>query len=418
MTEKPRFSTALRHHVRQKIEQLRHADIVIGIPSYQSGAAIVHVVKTVMLGLDRIFPNTKSLVVVSDGGSTDDTRDFARGIESKSFNVQKIVTVYRGIPGKGSGLRAVFEVAAFMKARATAVFDSDLISITPEWVRNVITPVFDGYDFVAPDYRRFKLDGTITNTIAYNLTRALYGRRVRQPIGGDFGLSQALVKHYLDQDAWETDVARFGIDIWMTTMAILGQFRICQTPLGSKIHGQKDPSEDLGPMFRQVVGTVFQLMEQHAPFWLAVQGSTDVPVLGEEIRQDPVAFPIDQENLVEYFRVGYQNFSGVWEKVVAPEDLAVVADLARTTSREAFHLPVETWVRICYRYACFFSQTPRQRMKVLDTLIPLYYGRVASLINDLADKTDAEAEAHFEYQASVFETLKPYLVEHWQARNP
>jgi hypothetical protein len=177
------------------------------------------------------------------------------------------VTVYRGVPGKGSGLRAVFEVAQFLKAKAAAVFDSDLISITPEWVRNTLEPIFQGYDYAAPDYNRYKFDGTITNTIAYNLTRTLYGYRIRQPIGGDFGLSLPLIKYYLDQDVWESDVAKFGIDIWMTTTAVVGGFNICQSRLGVKIHGEKDPSADLGPMFRQVVGTTFQLMERYEDYW-------------------------------------------------------------------------------------------------------------------------------------------------------
>ena len=45
------------------------------------------------------------------------------------------------------------------------------------------------------------------------MTRALYGQRVRQPIGGDFGFSGRLAEFYLKQDVWETHVARFGIDI-------------------------------------------------------------------------------------------------------------------------------------------------------------------------------------------------------------
>ena len=55
-----------------------------------------------------------------------------------------------------------------------------------------------GYDYVAPLYARHKYDGTITNTVTYPLTRALYGLRIRQPIGGDFGVSGDLVRHYLD----------------------------------------------------------------------------------------------------------------------------------------------------------------------------------------------------------------------------
>jgi len=413
MTAQQRFSTALRDHVRKAIEQLGHADIVIGVPSYYSGLSIQHVIKTILKGLEEHFPDSRALIMVSDGGSTDDTRDFARMIETKSFNIAKIVTVYRGIPGKGSGLRAVFESAHFLKATATAVFDSDLISITPEWIKNILVPIFEGYEYVAPDYSRYKLDGTITNTIAYNLIRALYGYKIRQPIGGDFGISLPLVKYYLDQDVWESDVAKFGIDIWMTTTAIVGGFKICQAKLGAKIHGEKDPAADLGPMFRQVVGTTFQLMERYEDYWREVRRSEEVPTFGNYIGQEPVPFEIDQDNLIEYFKMGFTNFGSVWKKVLERKDYRVVKLLAKSVAGEDFCLPIETWVRIVYRYVNAFHSTPRQRFKVLDTMIPLYYGRVASLVNELKDKNQPQAEDHFEEQAQEFETNKEYLLKLW-----
>lgn len=416
MTKVTRFSTALRPHVTEKIEQLGYADIVIGIPAYGSGDSIVHVIKTVAKGIEQYYPNLKALIVVSDGGSTDDTRDLARTVDPKSYNIESIVTIYRGIPGKGSGLRAVFEVAAFLKARAVAVFDSDLMSITPEWVRNFLEPVFRGYDYVAPYYNRYKFDGTITNTIAYNLTRALYGQRIRQPIGGDFGISPALIKHYLDQDVWATDIAKFGIDIWMTTSAIVGGFRICQAKLGVKIHDHKDPSSDLGPMFRQVVGTIFQLMDQYKDYWMKVEGSVEVPTLGEFAGQKAEAFEIDQSNLVEYFRVGLKNFGGVWKNIIEERDYKVIQEIARTKKNGQFLMPTETWIRIVYRYAGAFHATPRQRFKVLDTLTPLYYGRVASLVNEIQDKTAEEAEQHFEENALAFERMKAYMIEIWKKK--
>ena len=71
--------------------------------------------------------------------------------------------------------------------------DSDLRSITPEWIELLLAPVLrDRCDFVAPLYLRHKYDGTITNSIVYPLTRSLYGKEVRQPIGGDFGFSGRL----------------------------------------------------------------------------------------------------------------------------------------------------------------------------------------------------------------------------------
>jgi glycosyltransferase involved in cell wall biosynthesis len=414
MIAKQRFSTALRDHVRKRIEQLGYADIVVGVPCYHSGATIQHVVKTILTGLEKHYRDYKAVVMISDGGSTDDTRDLARAIEANSYNIEKIVTVYRGVPGKGSGLRAVFEVAQFLKAKAAAVFDSDLISITPEWVRNTLEPIFQGYDYAAPDYNRYKFDGTITNTIAYNLTRTLYGYRIRQPIGGDIGLSLPLIKYYLDQDVWESDVAKFGIDIWMTTTAVVGGFNICQSRLGVKIHGEKDPSADLGPMFRQVVGTTFQLMERYEDYWRGVRGSKDVPVFGSYIGQEPPPFEIDQDSLIEYFKVGFRNFGGMWEKFIERKDYKVVRQLARCTDRDEFCMPMESWVRIVYRYVDAFRATPRQRFKVLDTMIPLYYGRVASLVNELKDKNHPQAEEHFERQAREFEERKDYLLKLWK----
>ena len=129
--------------------------------------------------------------------------------------------------------------------------DSDLRSITPEWIDLLSRPILDrDFDFVAPYYHRHKYDGTITNSIVYPLTRACTGMRVRQPIGGEFGVSGKVIARYLERDDWETDVARFGIDIWMTTIAIAEGFRVCQSFLGAKLHDAKDPGADLTSMFR------------------------------------------------------------------------------------------------------------------------------------------------------------------------
>lgn len=409
-----RFSTALRTGLREKIEALDHADIVIGIPTFHSGQSVVHVIQTVARGLEKHFRGARALILVSDGGSTDDSREMAEQVDINSFQIEKLVTIYRGIPGKGSGLRAIFEAANFLRADTVAVFDSDLISITPEWVKNLVDPISGGYDLACPYYRRYKLDGTITNTIAYNLTRALYGKRVRQPIGGDFAISRQLVRHYLDQDVWESDVARFGIDIYMTVSAIVGDFKVCQARLGAKVHGQKDPAADLGPMFQQVVGTIFNLMEIHEGRWCLTKGSQDVPLLGAPINQEAASFEIDRQGLIDYFRMGYGNFQGIWEQVLEQSDVNVFKNLAAVSSIDDFFLPVETWVRTVYRYATAFHVTPRQRIKMLNTLIPLYHARVASLINELRDIDAEQAERLFESHAEVFEQMKDYLCAIWQ----
>ena len=83
------------------------------------------------------------MIFVSDGGSTDDTREVASEVDTEEYGIEKIITIYRGIPGKGSAVRAILEAAEFLKVRAVALFDSDLKSITEEWVKNLITPLID-----------------------------------------------------------------------------------------------------------------------------------------------------------------------------------------------------------------------------------------------------------------------------------
>ena len=181
-------------------------------------------VRAVQAGLAKYFPDRKAILVNSDGGSSDGTMDVVDKVTIEDFQpllisqrgtlLSKIVTPYHGISGKGSAFRTIFQIAKELGVKACAVVDSDLRSITPEWIELLIRPVLErNFDFVTPYYLRHKYDGTITNSIVYPVTRALYGKHIRQPIGGDFGFSGRLAEFYLTKDVWESDVARFGIDI-------------------------------------------------------------------------------------------------------------------------------------------------------------------------------------------------------------
>ena len=145
-----------------------------------------------------------------------------------------------GIKGKGNNLKNLFAKVVELSAKAVIVVDADLKSITPLWIRDLGNPLFDSYDFVAPLYVRHKYDGTLTTNLAYPLTRALYGRRIRQPINGDYGFSGNLAGIYMESDIWSETAANFGIDIWMTTLAMRRRVSVIQSFMGKpKIHTPK-----------------------------------------------------------------------------------------------------------------------------------------------------------------------------------
>lgn len=394
------------------MELIEKVDLVVGLPVYNNQSTVGHVVRQVSQGLNKYYPDKRAVIIVSDGGSVDDSREEARAVEVYPFQ-EILVTIYRGVPGKGSALRAIFEVARFLHAEACVVVDSDLRSIGPQWILNLLHPILeDQYQFVAPYYTRFKLDGTITNNIIYNMTRALYGKRIRQPIGGDFAFSKDVINYLYNQDVWDTDVGRFGIDIWLTTMALVKGFNVCQARLGAKIHDVKDPSQSLGPMFRQVVATLFSLMEEKADYWHGIRGSEDVPILGEPIETQPEPFPISVEALVEGFRHGYYQFGALWEQILSKDSFAEVKNLAQNED-DGLDLDVHMWAHILYDAAATYHCWQKNRFKLVEILTPLYYARVASFAKTVQDMDDIQAEETVERQAQCFEEEKDYLIERW-----
>src|SRR5437773_6427371 len=394
--------------MREALRAQERADIVVGIPSFRNAATIGHVTETAAEGLRRNFPNMRALIVNADGGSEDGTRDRVR---ASADGVPIVTGRYEGRSGKGSAFRAIFEAVTLLGARACAVVDSDLRSITPDWIARLVGPVVrDEADYVTPLYARHKHDGTITNASAYPLTRALYGARVRQPIGGEFGFSADLAKTYLAEPVWDTDVAKFGIDIFMTTTALARGVRVAQAFLGAKIHDPKDPGADLGPMFTQVVGTLLTLARKYADIWRPVTGSRDVPVIGEIAPVEPEAVNASVRVLVEKFKAGAVEQDKAWDEILSADTRDVARKAAETGNASA--IGGRFWAKAVYEIVAA-ARTRDDTETLARTLLPLYFGRVAALIGEVQGLDQTSAERIVDQQALIFKQTKPYLLERW-----
>lgn len=378
--------------------------VIVGIPSYNNAETIEHVIKQAAEGLKKYFDG--GLIINSDGGSNDGTRDIVMktpvpdGVEVRS-------TVYKWpIPGKGSAMKEVLEIARDEGADAVVFVDSDLRSITPEWVYKFAKPIEEGYHFVAPLYLRHKYDGTITNNIAYPMTASLYGYNVRQPIGGDFGISADLIDTYLcNEEVWKTDVARFGVDIFLTTTAIAEGFKVIQTALGVKIHDPKDPAASLGPMFNQVVGTLFMLMQKYEEKWKNTKTLKEVPVFGEMEIREPEHVRVTLELLEKKSEELFAQNRKLLEKALSKETFEKVK-----TALRSFDLDDVLWSRILFDGAIAYKNGI---LKNAEPLIPLYFAKTADFVKKTKDMTTAEAEKLVLKRAEIFLEEKDYLLERW-----
>ena len=399
----------LPSEARRRVEEMGRADLVVGIPSFKNAGTVGSVVTAVETGLRASFPSLRAVVCVSDGGSDDDTR---RGAEQAPAGPgegeppDRLVFAYRGLPGKGCALRAAFDVAASLGARACAVVDADLRSITPEWVDRLLRPVVDETcEFVAPLYVRHPHDGTITNSIAYPVTTALYGTRLRQPIGGEFGLAGHLAGRFAEADVWDTDVARFGVDIWMTTSAIAGGRRVGQSNLGVKIHDPRDPALHTHAMFHQVVGTMFDLAVRHEAQWRTAGAPVAPPTFGSAPKGEAEAVHVSMDLLRRGFTEGRDRWRPLWRRVLSSESLAAA---------ERGEIGSEPWIRAAYDHLAAWAGAAADDEALLDSLLTLFFARTATFLDQQG--STAEAERAIEEVVDAAVALRPHLEERWPSR--
>jgi glycosyltransferase involved in cell wall biosynthesis len=393
---------------------IKKAELVVAIPSYNEADSISFPTQQAALGLSKYFPQLNCVIVNCDNDSPDNTKQVFLDTQ---VQVPKIyISTSPGVKGKGNNFRNLFQKVAELEAKAVVVVDADLKSITPEWIKHLGEPLFNDFSYVAPLYVRHKYDGTITNGIAYPLSRALYGRRVRQPIGGDFGFVGQLASVYLESKIWDEAVANFGIDIWMTTLALNQGAQICQSFMGRpKIHRAKDPAAALGPMFRQVVGTIFNLICHFESYWMNVKYSKPTSIYGfglGEVEMPPKV-DVDAEKLIQRFQEGFKTYGDVWEKTLSRDVYNKLLEI-KGMKRNLFNFPTDLWARILYDTAVSYRDSVCDRDLMMDALIPLYFGRTLSFVKKTRRMSTRQAEEAIEEDCMTFEMTKPYFVKKWQ----
>ena len=372
---------------------MSRADIVVGIAGFQDAAAISRAVCVVDAGLAKYFPQYTAVIVNPAAGT-------------------HLLPVSH--PPSGSAIRVILQTAGLLRARACAVVEAGLGSLTPEWVDLLVRPVLHaGFDFVAPHYHRHKFDGAITNSIVYPLTRALYGYRVRPPTGGDFGISNHLLARCLERNDWESGAARYGSGVWITTIAVSEGFRICQSCLGAGWHAAIGSGAGLAAVLKHLAGTVFSLMEEYEPVWRRRNGSRDVDLFGRplDLSIDPIEAGV--EGMLRLFRNACTGLREIWALAMQPGVCREVLALASRASPEHFRLSDELWVRIIYDFACAHKNRSLDRGHLLGSLAPLYLARAASFMLETETLYSAGVEERIERLCRVYEELKPYLVANW-----
>lgn len=400
------------------------ADLIVGIPTFNNSQTIGEIVEAVVAGLARIAGSRRVAVVQADGGSKDDTPQRFRNaladrvplvqLRYPMYPLHKLSMPISGVPGRAEALDTIFGASQKLGATGGAIVESDLRSVTADWIDRLLSPLSEGYDLVWPLYVRQKFEGAMNNGIVYPFTRALYGRNIRFPVGSDFGFSTRVAALALASGGNNGDRANSS-SVALVARAIQSDLQICEARLGPRV---VEPRESGGPdvssTLAQALTPVFGEAEKSAPFWQRIKTVQEVPMFGAPMEAPSTATPqVNIGRMIESYRLGHQDLQAIWGRILPPATLVELKRLSRMPE-ESFRLADEIWARIIYDFALGYRLRTLARDHLLRALTPLYLAWVASFIGEVQSASADQVEARIERLCTTFETQKRYFISRWR----
>ncbi len=417
---------AVRQDVGNRMP-LEHADIVVGLPSFNNAGTVKDVVQAVVAGLRQSFPSATVLLVNEDAGSQDGTPElvkeavqdrlptaFLTGKGSVVAGMDAFPLSRTWMSGREESFRSFFSAATQTGAAACAVIDPAVRSVTPDWMNWLLSPIIEANaEYVAPLFLRPRYEGSLTNTLVYPLNRALFGTAMRYHTGGGCGLSGPFAGRLLERDFWEDQATRHGIESCLATVAVAERRSLCQAGLGEKVMPGPPGGEDLSAVLAQAVGSVFYFMERYQDVWEHPVVSQPVPHVGLPYKLLPDRGTINVDRMIRGFRQGLRDLLPIWEIILSPETLSAILPLG-LVEKEEFRFPPPLWAQTVYDFALAYHEKALHREHLLKSLTPLYLGQVASLVLRTQERKPEDVEECIEELCGTFARMKPYLVERWR----
>ncbi len=400
-------------------------DVLVGILSHSSAAIMRTAARLIEHSLQVNFVRQRMAIISVDGGSVEDGATAAPandgGTDKNSKGLTSLRTIHRitagfnSAPSAGLALRTILSSSDLLRAKACAVVSPATASTAPDWIANLLRPALrDNYDFVAPMYSRHKFQGLLARNLLYPMTRALFGRRIRELYSDEWAFSSKLGSFCLNQEVWNEEPVRSRPEAWMGISAMTSDFRCCQVFLGEKPLAPAGSGPDIVEALRQTVGSLFWCMERRQNEWLGRDSSEPVPTFGPDHAVTTESSDLDLGHMFEMFKSGVKQLEPVLNSILSPETHANMQTIAQL-NQPGFRFGTDLWVKVLYDFAASYHRSVINRDHLVQALVPLYRGKICSFLIEHSNSSPADMEADSENLCTEFERQKPYLVEKWKA---
>jgi len=417
--------TFLNDDFLRQLMSVGEVDILVGIPSHNNAATIGQTIEAIEESFRQYFVRDRVAILNVDGGSTDHTGDVVlhqeghrnpagRGLTSLR-TVHRVSSQYARTPSPGMAVRSILAAADLLRARSCAVISPAAPSLTAARIANLLRPAHrENCDFVAPLYARKKFQGVLARNLLYPMSRAVFGRRIREIYADEWGFSGRLASQCLEQNVWHEETVLARPEGWMAVTAICADLKCAQSFLGPRL-APAGPSPEIVEAIRQTVGNLFWCFEHYQSHWVERSGSEPVRTYGPEHELIDDEIPANPEKIFELFRTGVTELEPILNSILAPQTHLQIKDIAALDA-EKFRFGNELWVRTLYEFAASYHHAVINRDHIVQALVPLYRGMLYSFLLQHASSSGEEMEASAEILCVEFEQQKAYLLERWKQK--
>ena len=420
--------TFLTDDLLRQLIGVGEVDLLVGIASHSNAGKTSNDLDAIERTFQQNFTRQRA-VIVSIGGGDKITEEPApvgsgNGTEKRLLSgrptslrtVHRVTPDFSLPPSPGVALRTILAAADLLRARASAVVSPATTNLTPDWISNLLRPVYqEEFDFVAPLYTRHRFQGLLARNLLYPMGRAVFGCRIRELYSDEWGFSGRLASVCLNKDVWHEEHIGTRPEAWMALSAISSDFRCCQTFLGPKLQPTAGSQTDIVEIFRQTVGNLFWCMESMQTAWLDGPRLDPVQTFGPDHDLTLEPTDLNRHRIFEMFRNGVTELEPILSTILDSDTHAGIKSIVLLDEGK-FKFPSDLWVRTVYDFAASYHHDVINRDHLVQALAPLYRGVTLSFLLEHSDSTSAEMETVTEELCVEFERQLPYLNEKWKAK--
>jgi glucosylglycerate synthase len=396
-----------------KVEPVKSADLVLGVVAEIDDESLITLCDSL-----RTLPGSPIIAALRNahvGGAAGATSEASEKVPSPYFvpwPSSKTDDPGTPVVNVATAYQSAFAVSEQLNARACCIVASTIENAKPDWIRELVRPLLEeDFDLVAPQYALRKFEGLLNSSVISPLTRCLYGKRIRNPMGPDLGISRRLFTKLASE---KTGGVGNGVHLVASIApgALCDNLKVCQVLVGPRTYPPPDWT-NISSLVSQILSPIFADMEKRAACWQRTRSSVPLPSFGKPVLLSQDTGTVDVSRMVESFQLGNRDLQEIWDLVLPPSTLLELRKLARLPL-EQFRMPNDLWVRIVYDFALAHRLRTINRDHLLKSMTPLYLAWVAGFARDAEAADAAGVEQILERLAVAYESAKPYLVSRWR----